>query len=107
MSIKQSSDIYIQTKTTLEVGVWKSPDKVLYTFDEFLLLQNFAYIANGVSSELFAHVRADYPNRDDENWLKWIVITKGEDRKPAVNIEQIPFERYKFKPEGWTPGRVY
>lgn len=45
--------------------------------------------------------RLDYPNRDDKNWLKWILVDKGEDGKPAITFERIPFERYPFKPEGW------
>ena len=46
-------------------------------------------------------VRSDYPNRDDENWLKWIICSKGEDGKPQITHERIPMERYKWKPEGW------
>lgn len=47
--------------------------------------------------------RSDYPERDDKNWLKWVILTRGEDGEPKVTFERIPFERYKFKPEGWTP----
>ena len=49
------------------------------------------------------HIRADYPERDDANWLKWVIVKKGKDGKMAINLEDVPFERYKYKPEGWTP----
>ena len=45
--------------------------------------------------------RLDYPKRDDKNWLKWVIVTKGEDDKPDISLERIPIERYPFKPEGW------
>jgi succinate dehydrogenase / fumarate reductase flavoprotein subunit len=43
------------------------------------------------------HYREDYPNRDDRNWLKWVVV-KQEDGKMAVSTEPIPIDKYKFKP---------
>lgn len=46
------------------------------------------------------HIRADYPERDDKNWLKWTVIRRDGD-KMALSTEPIPMERYKFKPAGY------
>jgi len=43
------------------------------------------------------HYREDFPNQDDENWRKWIVIQQKEG-KMAISMEKIPFERYKTKP---------
>ncbi len=43
------------------------------------------------------HYREDYPQRDDENWLKWVIVKKGE-KKMEVTTEPIPIERYRFKP---------
>lgn len=43
------------------------------------------------------HYREDYPNRDDENWLKWIIAYQ-EDGKINFRTDPVPFERYKFKP---------
>ena len=54
-----------------------------------------------------AAIRADYPDRDDEHWLKWVIVEKGEDGKPHAHYERIPFERYPMKPEGWTPDKEY
>ena len=47
------------------------------------------------------HVRGDYTERDDANWIKWICVDKGDDGRPVVSFERIPFERYRWKPEGW------
>lgn len=44
------------------------------------------------------HYREDFPNRDDKNWRKWIVI-KQKDGKMEISTEKIPFERYKTKPD--------
>ena len=44
------------------------------------------------------HYREDFPNRDDKNWRKWIVI-KQKDGKMAISTEAFPFERYKTKVE--------
>lgn len=46
------------------------------------------------------HIREDYPERDDKNWLKWTVIRRDGD-KMALSTEPIPMERYKFKPAGY------
>jgi succinate dehydrogenase/fumarate reductase flavoprotein subunit len=43
------------------------------------------------------HIREDYPQRDDKNWLKWIVI-KQKAGEMALSTEPIPIDRYKFKP---------
>ena len=42
--------------------------------------------------------REDYPERDDKNWLKWIVI-KQEAGKMAVSTEPVPIEKYKYQPQ--------
>lgn len=43
------------------------------------------------------HYREDYPERDDENWLKWVVVRK-EDGGMNVTTEDIPIEDYKHQP---------
>lgn len=43
------------------------------------------------------HYREDYPERDDENWLKWIILKKDRDNM-VVTTESVPVERYKIKP---------
>ena len=43
------------------------------------------------------HYREDYPKQDDQNWLKWVIVKKMQD-KMIVTTEPIPIERYKIKP---------
>lgn len=49
----------------------------------------------------YRHYRVDYPERDDKNWLKWIIIQQGKNGEMELSTQDIPMERYKFKPEGW------
>ena len=43
------------------------------------------------------HIREDYPERDDESWLKWITL-KDVDGAMAVSTEDVPMDRYPLKP---------
>jgi len=43
------------------------------------------------------HYREDYPQRDDTNWLQWIIVKKVQGRM-VVTTEPIPIEGYKIKP---------
>jgi len=44
-----------------------------------------------------SHYREDYPEQDNKNWIKWVVI-KREGDEMVLFTEPIPIERYKFKP---------
>jgi len=50
----------------------------------------------------YKHYRADYPERDDKNWLKWINVQQGENGEMELVTEDIPMERYPYKPEGYV-----
>jgi succinate dehydrogenase/fumarate reductase flavoprotein subunit len=43
------------------------------------------------------HFREDYPERDDENWLKWIILQQVEGEM-KLTTQQIPIEKYKIRP---------
>lgn len=43
------------------------------------------------------HYRDDFPNRDDANWRKWVII-KRQNGKMAISTERMPLENYKTKP---------
>ena len=45
-----------------------------------------------------AHVRVDYPNRDDEEWLKNVIIRKGDEREMKIRLD--PVELTKIGVEG-------
>lgn len=44
------------------------------------------------------HYREDYPYRDDIEWLKWIVLSRGARDEIKVRLEPVPLERYPIKP---------
>jgi succinate dehydrogenase/fumarate reductase flavoprotein subunit len=43
--------------------------------------------------------REDYNAVDNKNWLKWIIAAKDHDGEIYFATEDIPFEKYPFKPE--------
>jgi succinate dehydrogenase / fumarate reductase flavoprotein subunit len=44
------------------------------------------------------HFREDFPERDDKNWLKWIIVKK-ESGKMKLITQPIPIHEYKVKPD--------
>ena len=44
------------------------------------------------------HYRQEFPYRDDEHWLKWIIINNGNSN-PVFRMKNIPIYRYPIKPE--------
>lgn len=45
-----------------------------------------------------SHFREDYPERDDTNWLKWIIL-KQEGGNIVLSQQPVPIETYRIKPE--------
>jgi succinate dehydrogenase/fumarate reductase flavoprotein subunit len=43
------------------------------------------------------HYREDYPEMDNKNWLKWIIV-KQVDGEMKLFTEPVPIEKYKIKP---------
>lgn len=43
------------------------------------------------------HFREDYPKRDDNNWLKWIIV-KQKAGEMTLSTEPVPIDKYRFKP---------
>jgi succinate dehydrogenase / fumarate reductase flavoprotein subunit len=43
------------------------------------------------------HYREDYPDMDNEHWLKWIIL-KNENGKMKVYTEDIPMQKYLYQP---------
>jgi succinate dehydrogenase/fumarate reductase flavoprotein subunit len=43
------------------------------------------------------HYREDYPERDDANWLKWIIISQ-KDGRIDLRTQPLPFNKYRFRP---------
>ena len=43
-------------------------------------------------------LREDYPETDNENWLKWIIVKKGPEGDFEFRTEDIPIDQYDYKP---------
>ena len=43
------------------------------------------------------NIREDYPETDNQNWLKWIIIKK-EDGGMKFSTEPVPSAKYKYQP---------
>ena len=43
------------------------------------------------------HFREDFPERDDKNWLKWIMI-KQDKEEMKLSTQPIPLGKYRIKP---------
>ncbi|MEW6669024.1 MAG: FAD-binding protein [Thermodesulfobacteriota bacterium] len=65
--------------------------------NELQLLELYAVCALARTESRGAHFREEYPQRDDSNWLKWVIAGK---RGADVEIwtEPVPFDRYALRP---------
>lgn len=45
------------------------------------------------------HCRSDYPETDNKQWLRWINLKKGRGGAIELATENVPFDKYRFKPE--------
>jgi len=43
------------------------------------------------------HYREDFPEQNDNNWLKWVILKRNKE-KMTISFESIPIEKYKIKP---------
>ena len=43
------------------------------------------------------HFREDYPETDDQNWMKWVLVDNDNGRM-AVSTEDVPLDRYPLQP---------
>ncbi|MBQ8662732.1 MAG: FAD-dependent oxidoreductase [Eubacterium sp.] len=50
---------------------------------------------------MYPHYRADYPETDNKNWLKWINIKQGADGEMELWTEDIPMWKYPVRPVGY------
>ena len=47
------------------------------------------------------HYRVDYPERDDENWLRWVICQRTTEGT-EVWTEPVHFDKYPLKPAADT-----
>lgn len=82
----------------------KTKGKDLRALIKALECENLAWVGEMVARSALErnesrgqHGREDYPDRDDENWLKWVQIYKKGDTA-ACDIKPIPFEKGDLRP---------
>jgi len=80
---------------------------------ELLEVKNMTLIAEAMlKSSLMrtesraSHYREDYPKLDNNDWLKWILVSYDGD-KLKLKTKPLPFEKYKFKPERYYSDNFY
>ena len=44
------------------------------------------------------HFREDYPERDDENWLKWVIV-QNKNGRTDITTRDVPIDTYKYRPD--------
>jgi succinate dehydrogenase / fumarate reductase flavoprotein subunit/fumarate reductase flavoprotein subunit len=84
------------------------PPEVNYAWQEALDLANQLTVARTIVESALvreesrgAHYRADFPERDDARWLRYIVLQRGADGAPA--IETRPVAPTRARPEELSP----
>ena len=45
-----------------------------------------------------SHFRADHPEVDNQHWLSWINLRKGEEGGMRVETEPVPLDSYPIQP---------
>ena len=105
----------IKTEERLNKGLaetlaYKEKIKELKAADYYEVLRCLDLKAMALCAEMFFraslvrketrgfHYREDYPEMDNKNWLKWVMIKKNGDNM-EVFTRDIPIDRYPVKPE--------
>ena len=44
------------------------------------------------------HFREDFPERNDRQWLKWIVIKRGSQGEMELQAVPVPIDKFRFHP---------
>ena len=99
--IKEALGILEEARQKLQrVGAPDFHDLARYhSAESMLMAAEFTYRAALTREESRAqHFREDYPDRDDENWLKWINIEQGEGG-PTLTTLPVPVESYRLQPD--------
>jgi succinate dehydrogenase / fumarate reductase flavoprotein subunit/fumarate reductase flavoprotein subunit len=84
------------------------PPEVNYAWQEALDLANQLTVARTIVESALvreesrgAHYRADFPDRDDARWLRYIVLQRGADGAPAIETRPVALSR--ARPEELSP----
>ena len=82
----RAESVYVADKTST------FNTNLLFTLELGFMLEcaeSIAVSAADRSESRGAHTRTDMPERDDENWLKHIMVTKSSDGSPELNYKDV------------------
>ena len=82
----------------LKANDWHELVKCLKIRNTIQVGQASALAARERKESRLLHYREDYPLTDNVNWLKWVIV-QGVGASMKVSVEEIPMERYKYRPE--------
>lgn len=82
----------------LQAEDWHELVKCLKIRNTIQVGQASALAARERRESRLLHYRDDYPLTDNVNWLKWVIV-QGVGGDMRVTTEDIPMERYKYRPE--------
>jgi succinate dehydrogenase/fumarate reductase flavoprotein subunit len=57
-----------------------------------------AHAARARRETRLEHIREDYPLTDNKGRLNWVIV-RQIDGRPSARLEEIPLERWKYRPE--------
>ncbi|MEA2528072.1 MAG: succinate dehydrogenase / fumarate reductase, flavoprotein subunit [Thermomicrobiales bacterium] len=87
------------------------PPRVNYAWQEALDVRNQLTVARTIvvaalarEESRGAHFRADFPEPDDAQWLRAIVVRRGADGQPELDMRPVALSR--LQPEGAVPAGV-
>ncbi len=100
-SLKEALSKLEEVERVKVPGLWAKDHHVLAgalgAINKVSFLGLFLRAALARTESRGGHYRSDYPQRDDKNWLKWVILQrKGQGTE--VWTESVPFEKYPLKP---------
>lgn len=81
----------------LKADDWHELVKCLKIRNTIQVGQASALAARERRESRLLHYRDDYPLTDNVNWLKWVIV-QGTGGDMRVTVEDIPMERYQYRP---------